>query len=126
MADLNAIKEMLNELSLLEASQLVKMLEGEWGVSAAAPVAMAAMPGAAAAEAAPVEEQTEFDVVLQGAGEKKINVIKVVRALTNLGLKEAKDVVEGTPSTVLTAVSKDAAQDAKAKLEAEGAQVAVK
>ena len=125
MADLNAIKEMLNELSLLEASQLVKMLEGEWGVSAAAPVAMAAMPGAVA-EAAPVEEQTEFDVVLQGAGEKKINVIKVVRALTNLGLKEAKDVVEGTPSTVLTAVSKDAAQDAKAKLEAEGAQVVVK
>jgi large subunit ribosomal protein L7/L12 len=128
MADLNAIKEMLNELSLLEAAQLVKMLESEWGVSAAAPVAMAAMPGAggAAAEAAPVEEQTEFDVVLQGAGEKKINVIKVVRALTNLGLKEAKDVVEGTPSTVLTAVSKEAAQDAKAKLEAEGAQVVVK
>ena len=125
MADLNAIKEMLNGLSLLEASQLVKMLEGEWGVSAAAPVAMAAMPGAVA-EVAPVEEQTEFDVVLQGAGEKKINVIKVVRALTNLGLKEAKDVVEGTPSTVLTAVSKDAAQDAKAKLEAEGAQVVVK
>jgi large subunit ribosomal protein L7/L12 len=127
MADLNAIKEMLNGLSLLEASELVKMLENEWGVSAAAPMAMAAMPGAsAAAEAAPVEEQTEFDVVLQGAGDKKINVIKVVRALTNLGLKEAKDVVEGTPSTVLTAVSKEAAQDAKAKLEAEGAQVAVK
>ena len=127
MADLNAIKEMLNGLSLLEASQLVKMLETEWGVSAAAPVAMAAMPGAGAAvEAAPVEEQTEFDVVLTGAGEKKINVIKVVRALTNLGLKEAKDVVEGTPSTVLTAVSKEAAQDAKAKLEAEGAQVTVK
>ena len=125
MADLNAIKEMLNGLSLLEASQLVKMLESEWGVSAAAPVAMAAMPAAAAA-AEPVEEQTEFDVVLTGAGEKKINVIKVVRALTNLGLKEAKDVVEGTPSTVLTAVSKDAAQDAKAKLEAEGAQVTVK
>ena len=125
MADLNAIKELLNGLSLLEASQLVKMLEGEWGVSAAAPVAMAAMPVAAAA-AEPVEEQTEFDVVLTGAGEKKINVIKVVRALTNLGLKEAKDVVEGTPSTVLTAVSKDAAQDAKAKLEAEGAQVTVK
>jgi large subunit ribosomal protein L7/L12 len=126
MADLNAIKELLNELSLLEASQLVKMLENEWGVSAAAPVAMAAMPGAAAAVAEPVEEQTEFDVILTGAGEKKINVIKVVRALTNLGLKEAKDVVEGTPSTVLTAVSKDAAQDAKAKLEAEGAQVTVK
>ena len=126
MADLNAIKEMLNGLSLLEASQLVKMLEGEWGVSAAAPVAMAAMPAAAAAAAEPVEEQTEFDVVLTGAGEKKINVIKVVRALTNLGLKEAKDVVEGTPSTVLTAVSKDPAQDAKPKLEAEGAQVTVK
>ena len=126
MADLNAIKEMLNGLSLLEASQLVKMLETEWGVSAAAPVAMAAMPGAAAVEAAPVEEQTEFDVVLTGAGEKKINVIKVVRALTNLGLKEAKDVVEGTPATVLTAVSKEAAQDAKAKLEAEGAAVTVK
>ena len=126
MADLNAIKEMLNGLSLLEASQLVKMLESEWGVSAAAPVAMAAMPGAAVAAAEPVEEQTEFDVVLTGAGEKKINVIKVVRALTNLGLKEAKDVVEGTPSTVLTAGSKDAAQDAKAKLEAEGAQVTVK
>jgi large subunit ribosomal protein L7/L12 len=124
---LNAIKEMLNGLSLLEASELVKMLENEWGVSAAAPMAMAAMTGAsAAAEAAPVEEQTEFDVVLQGAGDKKINVIKVVRALTNLGLKEAKDVVEGTPSTVLTAVSKEAAQDAKAKLEAEGAQVVVK
>ena len=126
MADLNAIKEMLNELSLLEASQLVKMLENEWGVSAAAPVAMAAMPGAAVAAAEPVEEQSDFDVILTGAGEKKINVIKVVRALTNLGLKEAKDVVEGTPSTVLTAVSKDAAQDAKAKLEAEGAQVTVK
>jgi large subunit ribosomal protein L7/L12 len=128
MADLNAIKEMLNGLSLLEAAQLVKMLESEWGVSAAAPVAMAAMPGSngAAAEAAPAEEQTEFDVVLTGAGDKKINVIKVVRALTNLGLKEAKDVVEGTPSTVLSAVSKEAAQDAKAKLEAEGAQVTVK
>ena len=126
MADLNAIKEMLNGLSLLEASQLVKLLESEWGVSAAAPVAMAAMPGAAAAEAAPVEEQTEFDVVLNGAGEKKINVIKVVRALTNLGLKEAKDVVETAGSTILTAVSKEAAQDAKAKLEAEGAQVEVK
>ena len=126
MADLNAIKEMLNGLSLLEASQLVKMLESEWGVSAAAPVAMAAMPGAAAAEVAQVEEQTEFDVILKGAGEKKINVIKVVRALTNLGLKEAKDVVETANSTILSAVSKDAAQDAKAKLEAEGAQVEVK
>ncbi len=127
MADLNAIIELLDKLTLLEASQLVKALEEKWGVSAAAPVAIAAGPvGGAAAEAAPVEEQTEFDVILKAAGEKKINVIKVVRALTNLGLKEAKDVVEGTPSTVLAAVSKEAAADAKAKLEAEGAQVEVK
>ena len=126
MADLQAIAEQLDSLTLLEASQLVKMLEEKWGVSAAAPVAMAAMPGAAAAEVAQVEEQTEFDVILKGAGEKKINVIKVVRALTNLGLKEAKDVVETANSTILSAVSKDAAQDAKAKLEAEGAQVEVK
>ncbi len=126
MADLNAIKEQLDQLTLLEASQLVKMLEEAWGVSAAAPVAMAAaMPGAAA-EVAPVEEQTEFDVVLNAAGEKKINVIKVVRALTNLGLKEAKDVVETAGSVILNGVSKEAAQDAKAKLEAEGAQVQVK
>ena len=126
MADLNAIKEQLDQLTLLEASQLVKMLEEAWGVSAAAPVAMAAaMPGAAA-EVAPVEEQTEFDVILMAAGEKKINVIKVVRALTNLGLKEAKDVVETAGSVILGAVSKEAAQDAKAKLEAEGAQIQVK
>ena len=126
MADLNAIKEQLDQLTLLEASQLVKMLEEAWGVSAAAPVAMAAaMPGAAA-EVAPVEEQTEFDVILLAAGEKKINVIKVVRALTNLGLKEAKDVVETAGSVILGAVSKEAAQDAKAKLEAEGAQIQVK
>lgn len=127
MADLQAIAAQLDSLTLLEASQLVKMLEEKWGVSAAAPVAMAAMPGAvAAAEAAPVEEQTEFDVILKAAGEKKINVIKVVRALTNLGLKEAKDVVETAGSTILTAVSKEVAQDAKAKLEAEGATVKVK
>ena len=126
MADLNAIKEQLDQLSLLEASQLVKMLEEAWGVSAAAPVAMASAMPSAAAEVAPVEEQTEFDVVLMGAGEKKINVIKVVRALTNLGLKEAKDVVETAGSVILNGVSKEAAQDAKAKLEAEGAQVQVK
>ncbi len=126
MADLNAIKEQLDQLTLLEASQLVKMLEEAWGVSAAAPVAMASAMPSAAAEAAPVEEQTEFDVVLTGAGEKKINVIKVVRALTNLGLKEAKDVVETAGSVILSGVSKEAAQDAKAKLEAEGAQVTVK
>ena len=128
MADLNAIKEQLNGLSLLEASQLVKMLESEWGVSAAAPVAMAAMPGAggAAAEAAPVEEQTEFDVVLTGAGEKKINVIKVVRALTNLGLKEAKDLVEAAPKAVLEKVNREAAAKAKEALEAAGAAVSIK
>lgn len=125
MADLKAIKEQLDSLTLLEASQLVKMLEEAWGVSAAAPVAMAAAP-VAAAPAEAVEEQTEFDVVLKDAGAKKINVIKVVRTLTNLGLKEAKDVVEGAPSTLLTAVSKEAAQDAKAKLEAEGAVVEIK
>ena len=124
MADLNAIVEQLNTLTLLEASQLVKMLEEKWGVSAAAPMAMA-MPSAAT-EVAPVEEQTEFDVILKAAGEKKINVIKVVRTLTSLGLKEAKDVVETAGSTILSAVSKDAAQDAKAKLEAEGASVEVK
>jgi large subunit ribosomal protein L7/L12 len=126
MADLQAIKEQLDGLSLLEASQLVKMLEEAWGVSAAAPVAMAAAGGLPAAAAEPVEEQTEFDVVLTDAGAKKINVIKVVRALTSLGLKEAKDVVEGAPSTLLSAVSKEAAQDAKEKLEAEGASVQVK
>jgi len=129
MADLQAIAEQLDNLTLLEASQLVKMLEEKWGVSAAAPVAMAAMPGvgaAAAAEAAPVEEKTEFDVILKSAGEKKINVIKVVRALTNLGLKEAKDVVETAGSTILSGVSKEVAADAKAKLEAEGAQVEIR
>lgn len=126
MADLHAIAAQLDTLTLLEASQLVKLLEEKWGVSAAAPVAVAAAAGAAAVEAAPVEEQTEFDVVLKGAGEKKINVIKVVRSLTNLGLKEAKDVVETAGSTILSAVSKEVAADAKAKLEAEGAQVDVK
>ena len=125
MADLQAIKEQLDGLTLLEASELVKLLEESWGVSAAAPVAMAGgMAPAAAAEAA--EEQTEFDVVLTEGGAKKINVIKVVRSLTSLGLKEAKDAVEGAPYTLLTGVSKEAAEDAKAKLEAEGAGVQVK
>src|SRR6266545_7566205 len=124
MADLNAIKQQLDSLTLLEASQLVKLLEEAWGVSAAAPVAMAAggAMGAGAAPAAPVEEQTEFDVILKDIGAKKINVIKVVRALTNLGLKEAKDLVESAPAPVLQAVSKEAAEDAKKQLEAEGAQ----
>ena len=126
MADLQTIKEQLDSLTLLEASQLVKMLEEAWGVSAAAPVAAAAAAGPAAAATETVEEQTEFDVVLKDGGAKKINVIKVVRTLTNLGLKEAKDAVEGAPYTLLTGVSKEAAQDAKAKLEAEGATVTVK
>ena len=125
MADLNAIKQQLDGLTLLEASQLVKMLEEAWGVSAAAPVA-AAGPAGPVAEAAPVEEQTEFDVILKDAGAKKINVIKVVRALTSLGLKEAKDLVESAPAPVLQAVTKQAAADAKAQLEAEGAGVDVK
>ena len=126
MADLNALIEQLDKLTLLEASELVKSLESKWGVSAAAPVAMGGAAPAAAAEAAPVEEQTEFDVVLKEVGAKKINVIKVVRALTNLGLKEAKDLVESAPAPVLQAVAKQAAADAKAQLEAEGAVVDVK
>jgi large subunit ribosomal protein L7/L12 len=129
MADLNAIMEQLDTLTLVEAAELVKQLESRWGVSAAAPVAMGvAMPGAGdgAAAAAPVEEQTEFDVILRDIGAKKINVIKVVRVLTNLGLKEAKDLVESAPAPVLQAVSKEAANDAKAQLEAEGAGVDIK
>jgi len=128
MADLSAIKEQLDSLTLLEAAQLVKMLEESWGVSAAAPVAVAAAGagGGAVVAAEPEEEQTEFDVILADVGAKKINVIKAVRAITNLGLKEAKEVVEGAPSTILQAVSKDAAADARAKLEAEGATVQVK
>ena len=128
MADLAKLVEDLSGLTLLEAAELTKMLEAKWGVSAAAPMAMGMMPVAAAA-AAPVEEveeQTEFNVILTGAGDKKINVIKEVRALTGLGLKEAKDVVEGTPSTIMEAVTKEAAADAKAKLEAAGASVQVK
>jgi large subunit ribosomal protein L7/L12 len=126
MADLQVIKEQLDGLTLLEASQLVKLLEEAWGVSAAAPVAMAAGGAAPAAAAEAAEEQTEFDVVLTEGGAKKINVIKVVRSLTSLGLKEAKDAVEGAPYTLLTAVTKEAAEDAKSKLEAEGATVQVK
>ncbi|MGL4650472.1 MAG: 50S ribosomal protein L7/L12, partial [Caldilineaceae bacterium] len=128
MADLNALMEQLDKLTLLEASELVKALESRWGVSAAAPVAMGGMmpAGGAPVDAAPVEEQTEFDVILATVGEKKINVITVVRALTNLGLKEAKELVESAPATVLTAVAKQAAADAKAQIEAEGATVTVK
>jgi large subunit ribosomal protein L7/L12 len=126
MADLQAIKEQLDGLTLIEAAQLVKMLEEAWGVSAAAPVAAVAVGAGPAAAAEPVEEQTEFDVIIKDGGAKKINVIKVVRTLTPLGLKEAKDAVESAPYTLLTAVSKEAAADAKAKLEAEGAVVEVK
>ncbi len=128
MADLAKLVEEISSLSLIEASQLVKMLEEKLGVSAAAPVAMvAAAPAAGAAAAAePVEEQTEFDVVLKEVGAKKIEVIKVVRQLTNLGLKEAKELVEGAPATVLTAVSKEVAEDAKGKLEAVGAMAVLK
>ncbi|MEZ4868910.1 MAG: 50S ribosomal protein L7/L12 [Caldilineaceae bacterium] len=126
MADLQAIKQQLDGLTLLEAAELVKMLEEAWGVSAAAPVAMGAMPGAVGGPAEPVEEQTEFDVILKDVGAKKINVIKVVRSLTSLGLKEAKDLVESAPAPVLQAVTKDAANDAKAQLEAEGASVDIK
>ena len=128
MADLAKLVDDLSSLTLLEAAELTKMLEEKWGVSAAAPVAMGMMPmgAAAAAPVEEVEEQTEFNVILTGAGDKKINVIKEVRALTGLGLKEAKDVVEGTPSTIMEAVTKEAAADAKAKLEASGASVEVK
>jgi large subunit ribosomal protein L7/L12 len=129
MADLQKLAEEIQGLTLLEASQLVKILEEKLGVTAAAPMAMAAVavPGAGAAAApAEAEEKTEFDVLLNEVGAKKIQVIKVVRQLTNLGLREAKDLVDGAPSTVLTAVNKEVAEDAKSKLEAEGATVAVK
>jgi len=126
MADLEKITEEISKLSLLEASELVKMLEEKLGVSAAAPVAMAAMPAMVAAAAEPEEEQTEFTVTLKDIGPKKIEVIKVVRQLTSLGLKESKDLVDGAPSTVLEAVAKEAAEDAKARLEAAGAVVEVR
>jgi len=125
MADLQKLVEEISQLTLLEAAELVKMLEEKLGVTAAAPVAMAAMP-VAAAPAEPVEEKTEFTVVLKEVGEKKIEVIKVVRKLTNLGLKEAKDLVESAPATVLESVPKEAAESAKAELEAVGAKVEIK
>lgn len=127
MADLQKLVEEISQLTLLEAAELVKMLEEKLGVTAAAPVAVAAMPAAAAvAPAEPVEEKTEFTVVLKEVGEKKIEVIKVVRKLTNLGLKEAKDLVESAPATVLESVPKEAAESAKAELEAVGAKVEIK
>jgi large subunit ribosomal protein L7/L12 len=121
------IAEELDQLSLLQAAQLSKLLQDKWGVSAAAPVAMAAPgAGAGAAAAAPVEEQTEFDVILQAAGDKKIQVIKVVRELTGLGLKEAKDLVDGAPKAVKEKIAKAEAEDVKKKLEEQGAVVQVK
>lgn len=122
MANLGQIVEDLSKLTVLEAAELSKMLEEKWGVSAAAPVAAAA----AAAPAAAVEEQTEFDVILISAGDKKINVIKEVRAITALGLKEAKDLVEAAPKEVKVGVSKAEAQEIKAKLESAGAAVELK
>ncbi len=122
MADLEKIVEQLSGLSVLEAAELVKLLEEKWGVSAAAPVAVAAGPAAAAA-AEPVEEKTEFDVVLKDPGPKKIEVIKVIRTLTNLGLVEAKTMAETAGAKVLSAVGKEAANDAKKKLEEAGGVV---
>ncbi|RPI84878.1 MAG: 50S ribosomal protein L7/L12 [Chloroflexi bacterium] len=124
MADIEKLIEELSSLSVLEAADLVKKLEEKWGVSAAAPVAaMAAAPTGAAAE--PVEEKTEFDVIIKDAGAKKIDVIRVVRQLTSLGLKEAKEAAETAGTKLLEGVSKDAANDAKSKLEAVGATVEV-
>ena len=116
------VKDFIKNMSLLEAASLVKELEEELGVSAAAPVALAAAPAAAAA----VEEQTEFDAVLTGSGEKKIQVIKVVREITSLGLKEAKDLVDGAPKNIKEAVSKDEAEEVKKKIEEVGGSVEVK
>ena len=125
MADLSKLVDELSALTVLEAAELSKLLEEKWGVSAAAPVAVAAAPAAGVA-AAPVEEQTEFTVILAGAGDKKINVIKEIRTITGLGLKEAKDLVEGAPKTVKEAISKDEAAKIKKVLEEQGATVEIK
>lgn len=128
MANLEQLVEDLSSLTVIEAAQLSKMLEEKWGVSAAAPVAMAAMPaaGAAAVAAEPVEEKTEFDVILTAVGDKKINVIKEVRAITQLGLKEAKDLVEAAPKVVKEGVKKEEAEKYKKQLEEAGATVEIK
>ena len=127
MADLGKLVDELSSLTVIEAAELSKLLEEKWGVSAAAPVAVAAAGGgAAAAAAAPAEEQTEFTVILADAGEKKINVIKEVRAITGLGLKEAKDLVEAAPKPVKEGASKDEAAKIKKQLEEAGAKVEVK
>jgi len=126
MTDLTKLVDDLSALTVLEAAELSKLLEEKWGVSAAAPVAAAAPAAAAGAAAAPVEEQTEFTVTLTGVGDKKINVIKEIRTITGLGLKEAKDLVEGAPKMVKEAVSKDEAAKIKKLLEEQGATVEVK
>jgi large subunit ribosomal protein L7/L12 len=128
MADLARLVDELSSLTVLEAAELSKMLEEKWGVSAAAPVAVAAAPaaGGGAAAAAPAEEQTEFTVILAAGGDKKINVIKEIRTITGLGLKEAKDLVEGAPKVVKEAVSKDEAAKIRKVLEDNGATVEVK
>ena len=128
MADLNQIADELSSLTVMQAAELVKMLEQKWGVSAAAPVAVAAGPaaGGAGAAAKPAEEKTEFTLVLQAAGDKKINVIKEVRTITGLGLKEAKDLVDGAPGPVKEGVNREEADSIKAQLEEAGAGVEVK
>jgi large subunit ribosomal protein L7/L12 len=126
MADLQKIVDELSTLSVIEAAELAKMLEEKWGVTAAAPVAMAMAPGAAGAAAPAEEEKTEFTVILKDAGAKKIDVIRVIRQLTSLGLKEAKDLSETAGAKVVEGVTKEAAADAKAKLETAGASVEVK
>jgi large subunit ribosomal protein L7/L12 len=126
MADLNAIVEQLSTLTVMEAAELAKLLEDKWGVSAAAPVAIAAAPGAAGGEAAAAEEQVEFDVILLSPGDKKIQVIKEVRAITSLGLKEAKELVESAPKAIKEAVARDEAEKIKEKIEAAGGQVDIK
>jgi large subunit ribosomal protein L7/L12 len=126
MANLEKIVEDLSSLTVLEAAELAKLLEAKWGVSAAAAVAVAAGPAAGAAAAAPVEEQTEFTVVLAAVGDKKIEVIKEVRAITGLGLKEAKDLVEGAPKPVKEGATKEDAEKIKAALEKAGAKVELK
>jgi large subunit ribosomal protein L7/L12 len=125
MADLNAIADQLSGLTVMEAAELAKLLEDKWGVSAAAPVAMAAAPGAGG-EAAAAEEKTEFDVILLSSGDKKIQVIKEVRAITSLGLKEAKELVESAPKAVKEGVAKDEAEKLKEQIEAAGGQVDIK
>ena len=126
MADLTKIADELSSLTILEAAELVKLLEEKWGVSAAAPVAAAAAGGGAAAPAAAVEEQTEFNVILSDIGPNKINVIKEVRAITGLGLKEAKDLVEAAPKAVKEGVTKEEAAKLKTQIEAAGAKVDIK